>query len=163
MALAAQGLETKLGFLHYALDPEQPGAGAFKVTRMPTAPTSRPALLADFRVVVLGDVRVLEPAMVDALERFVVGGGGVLVGLGPDSDRDLINRYWARNGEGFLPCPLGCPVTPPLPAFPPRSPGHPVFSGFGARMDEAWKAAKVKVLFQTGDGSARRAPKWNRC
>lgn len=143
-----QSLEGKLGFLHYALEPEPGAGGAFKVTRMPLQKFT-PSLLKDFRVVVLGDVRVLEPAMVDALERFVVGGGGVLVGLGPDSDYELINRYWARNGEGFLPCPLSGAMTPPKAAVPAAmSLAHPVFSGFGARSDEAWKAAKVRSYFR---------------
>ncbi|HEY5911602.1 MAG TPA: BatA domain-containing protein [Verrucomicrobiae bacterium] len=144
----SQGLETKLGFLEYALDPEREERGPFKVTRIPITQL-RPSLLQENRVVVLGDARVLEPAMVDALERFVVGGGGVLVGLGPDTDRELVNRYWARNGEGFLPCPLANALTPPKPAIPTViSLVHPVFSGFGARNDEAWKAAKVRSYFK---------------
>jgi hypothetical protein len=144
----AQGLENKLGFLQYALEPETEHSGAFKVTRIPLVQFSA-AMLPNYRVVVLGDARVLEPSMVDALERFVVGGGGILVGLGPDSDRELINRYWARNGEGFLPCPLAGAVTPaisPVPAA--MSLGHPVFSGFGAKNDEAWRAAKVRSYFK---------------
>ncbi len=145
---AAQGLETKLGFLDYALEPEPDHGGPFKVTRVPLT-QFRASLLQDNRVVVLGDVRVLEPAMVDALERFIVSGGGVLVGLGPETDREMVNRYWARNGEGFLPCPLASPQTPTKPAIPAAlNLGHPVFSGFGARMDEAWKAAKVRSYFQ---------------
>jgi hypothetical protein len=71
------------------------------------------------------------------------------VGLGPDTDRELVNRYWARNGEGFLPCPLAEAVTPaisPIPAA--MNLGHPVFGGFGAKSDEAWKAAKVRSYFK---------------
>jgi hypothetical protein len=155
--LAAQGLEGKLGFLHYALEPEAEPSGAFKVTRLPLAQFI-PSLLKDYRVVVLGDVPVLEPAMVDALERFVVAGGGVLVGLGPDSDPDLINRYWARGGEGFLPCPLAGAVTPERPAIPASiNLTHPVFSGFGARTDEAWKAAKVRSYFKLDTKSVKAA------
>jgi hypothetical protein len=144
----ADRLESKLGFLEYALDPEGDRRGAFQVTRIPLAQFT-PSLLQSCRVVVIGDARVLEPAMVDALERFVVAGGGVLVGLGPDSDRELINRYWARNGDGFLPCPLEGAASPPMPALPAAfTPGHPVFSGFGARNDQAWKAARVKSYFK---------------
>jgi len=144
----AQGLESKLGFLHYALDPEGDGRGPFQVTRIPLAQLT-PSLLQSVRVVALGDVRVLEPAMVDALERFVVAGGGILVGLGPDSDRDMINRYWARNGEGFLPCPLANAITPPVPAIPAGiAVGHCVFSGFGAKSDQAWKATRIKSYFK---------------
>ncbi|HWH72357.1 MAG TPA: hypothetical protein VNT26_23550, partial [Candidatus Sulfotelmatobacter sp.] len=145
---AAQGLASKLGFLAYALNPDGDNRSAFKVTHIPITQFA-PSLLSEYRVVVLGDLRVLEPAMVDALERFVVGGGGVLVGLGPDSDSALINRHWARGGEGFLPCPLERGLTPPKPALPTAlSLGHPVFSGFSTKTDEAWKAARIKAYFK---------------
>lgn len=156
-ANAPAGLQSKLGFLDYALDPELNGRGPFRVTRISLAQFT-PSLLPDYRVVALGDLPVLEPAMVDALERFVVGGGGVLVGLGPDSDLALINRYWARNGEGFLPCPLDPQVAPPKPALPAAlSPGHPVFSGFSSKSDEAWKAAKVRAYFKLQAGKVKPA------
>ena len=146
------GLQTKLGFLAAALDPELGGRGPFKVTRVTLAQFT-PSLLPDYRVVALGDVPVLEPALVDALGRFVVSGGGVLVGLGPDSDLALINRYWARSGEGFLPCPLQRPFTPAKPALPAAiNAGHPVFAGFGSRSDLAWKAAKVRSYFKLDTG-----------
>jgi len=146
--VASPGLENKLGFLQDALNPETDHPGPFRVTRISLAQLTA-SILQDYRVVVLGDARVLEPSMVDALERFVVGGGGILVGLGPDTDRELVNRYWARNGEGFLPCPLAEAVTPaisPIPAA--MNLGHPVFGGFGAKSDEAWKAAKVRSYFK---------------
>jgi hypothetical protein len=115
-------------------------------------------MLPECRVVVLGDVHALEPAMVDALERFVVGGGGVLVGLGPDSDAAAINQFWARGGEGFLPCPLERAVTPAKPALPAAlSLGHPIFSGFGAKSDEAWKAARIKTYFKLGTRQIKAA------
>jgi len=142
------GLASKLGFLALALDPDPKTPGPFRVTRISLAQFV-PSMLQDCRVLVLGDVPVLEPAMVDALERFVVAGGGVLVGLGPNSDLALINRYWAREGEGFLPCPLAAPMTPAKPPLPAGLRlGHPVFNGFGSRSDEAWKAAPVKSYFQ---------------
>jgi Aerotolerance regulator N-terminal len=154
---SAQGLEGKLGFLSYALDPEQEGRGAFKLTRIP-APQFRASLLQDYRVIVLGDVKVLEPAMVDALERFVVSGGGVLVGLGPDSDLALINRYWARNGEGFLPCPLEPRKTLQKPMVPATlNLSHPVFSGFGSKSDEAWRGAKVRSYCQLNTRATKTA------
>ena len=145
---APNGLNSKLGFLATALEPDPKNPGPFRVTRISLAQFT-PPLLPDCRVLVLGDVPVLEPAMVDAIERFVVAGGGVLVGLGPNTDQALINRYWAREGEGFLPCPLAPAVTPPRPALPAGLRlGHPVFSGFGSRSDEAWKAAPVKSYFK---------------
>jgi hypothetical protein len=151
------GLQGKLGFLAAALDPDPGSPGPFKVSRISLAQFT-PSLLQDYRVVALGDLPILEPAMVDALERFVVSGGGLLVGLGPDSDLALINRYWARNGEGFLPCPLQRPLSPPKPALPAAiSLGHPVFSGFGSKSDEAWKAAKVRSYFKLDAAKAKGA------
>jgi hypothetical protein len=61
----------------------------------------------------------------------------------------VVNRFWARNGEGFLPSPLAAPLTPSKPVLPAViSLAHPVFSGFGSKTDEAWKAAKVKSYFK---------------
>ena len=153
----ASGLGAKLGFLSVALEPDSGNPSAFRVTRIPVTEFSS-SMLKDYRVVVLGDVRMLEPATIDALERFVVSGGGVLVGLGPGANVELINRYWARNGEGFLPCPLDKLMTPSRPAIPAMSnPGHPVFSGFGSRTDEAWKNAKVKSYFKLDTQKAKAA------
>lgn len=144
----AQGLESKLGFLQHALSPEPDKAGPFAVSRIPMSQFT-PSMLLNYRAVVIGDARVLEPAMIDALERYVVGGGGVLVGLGPDSDSAMINRFWARGGEGFLPCPLGGAMTPAAPALPAAiNLGHAALAGFGSRNDEAWRPAKVKSFYK---------------
>jgi len=151
------GLASKLGFLACALDPDANGRGPFRVTRLSLAQLT-PSALQDCRVVALGDVPALEPSMAEALGRFVVGGGGILVGLGPDSDATLINRYWAREGEGFLPCPIEPAVTPARPALPATLRlGHPVFSGFGSKSDEAWKAAQVKSYFKLDTRSFKGA------
>jgi len=153
----AQGLNSKLGFLAHALEPEPDHSGAFRVTRVPVT-QFLPSMLPLYRVVVLGDLRLLDATMVEALERFVVGGGGVLVGLGPGANPDFINRYWARGGEGFLPCPLGPVVTMSKPALPAAVYlGHPVFNGFDAKMDEAWKGAKVTSYFKLDTAKIRAA------
>ncbi len=153
----AQGLNSKLAFLAHALEPEADHSGAFRVTRVPVT-QFLPSMLPLYRVVVLGDLRLLDATMVDALERFVVGGGGVLVGLGPGTNPDFINRYWARGGEGFLPCPLGPVVALPKPALPAAVYlGHPVFNGFDAKMDEAWKGAKVTTYFKLDTAKVRAA------
>ena len=141
------GLRGKLGFLRYALDPNGTGGGPFKIAQVPLAQLV-PSMLANYRVVVLADASALEPAMVDALDRYVVAGGGVLVGLGPDSDASQINKTWARGGEGFFPAPLSGVSTPTKtlrPAGINRT--HPAFAGFGPRTDDAWKAAAVRSFF----------------
>lgn len=163
------GFESSLGFVAAALDPEAKGQGPFRVTRLPVTQLSPPRL-AEFRVIVLGDVAGLDTALVEALERFVVSGGGVLVSLGSQTDREFVNRSWARGGNGFLPCPLG-PLAEASPGLEPvlASAGHPVFSSFGSKAADAWKETKVRrwhrleeasvksqeldTLLQLGDGS----------
>ncbi len=143
-----EGLKSDLGFLALALSPETSGRGPFELTRVTLAQLT-PAMLQNCRVVVLGDLPLLEPSMLDALERFVVSGGGVLVGLGPHTDLQAVNRFWARGGEGFLPCPLERAVKPERPSLPVQSAaGHPVFSAFPEASDQAWKAARVKSWFK---------------
>ena len=152
-----QGLNSKLGFLAHALDPDPDHVGAFRVTRIP-ATQFLPSTLPHYRVVVLGDLKLLDPGMVEALERYVVGGGGVLVGLGPGTNPEFVNQHWARGGEGFFPCPLGPIGTPPKPALPASmSLGHPVFRGFDAKADEAWKDAKVNSWFKLDTAKVKAA------
>ncbi|MFW5846025.1 MAG: BatA domain-containing protein, partial [Planctomycetota bacterium] len=98
--------------------------------------------LARVRVVVLQDVPVLPSEQVAALEQFVVGGGGVLVSCGPGTDVDLVNRFWARGGDGFLPTPVHpARDLPPGTVLQAVAPGHPVLNGLpgGAR----WQTADV--------------------
>lgn len=151
-----EGLETRLGFLHYALNPQQEPQPTFRVTRTSLAQLL-PSTLPNYRVVVIGDVRTLEPSMIDALERFVVGGGGLFVGLGPNSDPAHINRFWARGGDGFLPSALGRVQSPPAPPLPASVHlAHPVFTGFSARNDQAWKAARVRSYYQLDPALLKR-------
>ncbi|MCS7047546.1 MAG: hypothetical protein NZO58_14410, partial [Gemmataceae bacterium] len=58
------------------------------------------------RVVVLADVpRLTEPQRA-GLNRFVEGGGGLLVVLGPRVDREAYNEQLFRDGRGWLPARL---------------------------------------------------------
>ncbi len=151
------GLLSKLGFLGYALEPEARPGGPFKVTRVSPA-RFVPTMLPSFRVVVLGDVASLEPAMVDAIERYVVGGGGLLAGLGPNSDPAVINKSWARGGEGFFPATLASAATPAKGVRPAAlNRLHPAFAGFGAKLDDAWKSAVVKSYFTLAPDARQKA------
>ena len=62
--------------------------------------------LAGFHLVILANVyRVSEPA-VDALERFVREGGGLIIALGDQVDADLYNAALYRDGKGLAPARL---------------------------------------------------------
>ncbi len=145
---AGQDLRSSLGFLAAALDPDASGRGPFQVTRVSPAQVNEP-LLQNYRVVVLGDVPGLASETLDALERHLVSGGGVLVGLGGQTDPALVNRFWARGGNGFLPAALKDLQTPALAAgIGTVNLGHPVFSGFGSQPGEAWKEGKVRSYYR---------------
>jgi hypothetical protein len=130
-----------------ALDPAADGKDLFSVTRVPLAALTD-ELLSGARVVVLGDLPALDAAGVAALEHFVVAGGGVLVGLGPDTNAELVNRSWSRGGDGFLPCNLLASVQPPTPLSPATAIySHPALSAFTSKAADAWKSAQVRRYF----------------
>lgn len=107
-----RGLDGSLGFASLALDPladsdadgERPRLFAVDRVGLADLPSRD---LSDYRVVVLGDVAALDNDTIAAVEGFVVAGGGVFVALGPETDREHVDRFWARRGDGFLACPLG--------------------------------------------------------
>lgn len=141
----ATGFESKLGFLAAALDPETDGKGQFRLSRS-TPELLNEAALQGQRVVVLGDVSNLSPAAIDALERHVVSGGGILVGLGPQSDAKVINQVWGKGGDGFLPANLKAVEKPSIPAAVSRSTtGHPAFHGLGQSPGETFAEARIRT------------------
>ena len=143
-----RGLDGSLGFVAAALDPEGEGSGLFAVERVSLAELAR-VRFSDYKAVVLGDVPALDAPAVAELERYVVSGGGVLVGVGPHTDGDVVNRFWARNGDGFLPAPLAAAVEPDAPAIPATADvGHPALCAFEGAAFEAWKAGKVRRHFK---------------
>ncbi len=142
-----QGLGGALGFLRLALQPEERGPGLFQMQRVGAGALSRTDLSA-FRVVVFGDLSALDAASVAAVERFVAAGGGLLIGLGEGADPELVNRFWARQGDGFLPCPLAAVEAPGAPLHPSTyRAGHPAFIAFSGDAAEAWKAARIERYF----------------
>lgn len=141
------GLAGSLGFLHLALDPDEDGSRLFEVTRISVAGLSS-RRLHDYRTAVIGDLSALDAAAVAALERYVVAGGGLLVGLGRRTDVDHVNRFWARNGDGFLPCPLGELRSPEKAETPGScSTSHPAFAAFMGPSGEAWKHGEVRRYY----------------
>jgi hypothetical protein len=139
-----QGLAGSGAFVAAALDPDGEGAGLFALERIASTQLGTVRLGA-YRAVVLCDVPALDARALAALERYVAEGGGVLVGCGPATDRSHVNRLWARDGEGFLPCPLGevreleRPLVPRLEAK-----AHRAVSPFAGAGGEAWGDALVR-------------------
>lgn len=119
-------------------------------------------LLGGVRLVVLADVTALEPRAVAALERFVVGGGGLLVSSGPQADAEIWNRAWWRRGDGFLPCAVGAPVDLPEPSRPllaaPEHPGLALLAQAESASAAApwWSPPAIRrhlpLVLQSGDG-----------
>ncbi len=60
------------------------------------------AILTNFHLVILANVYRLSEPGVENLERFVRGGGGLLIFLGDQVDADLYNSALYRGGEGVL-------------------------------------------------------------
>lgn len=141
------GLAGSLGFVSAALDPDDSGAGLFQVTRCSVGRFST-IDLTRYRVVVLGDIPALDADAIAKIERFLVTGGGILVGLGDNTDVDLANRFWARGGDGFLPCPLNSEKTPtPAPVPGAMTIGHPALGAFSTQAAELWKGSSIRRYF----------------
>ncbi len=153
---AGRSLDGSLGMLAAALDPlASPGGTSdgrastdlFAIERAGVSGLTEQALSAA-RVVVLGDVPALDAGSVSALERFVVGGGGILVVAGPATDPELANRFWARSGDGFLPARLGPARLADKPLHPSTAAiGHPALEAFTSGASDAWKEISVSRWF----------------
>ena len=152
---AGGGLAGTLGFAAAALQPQSEDvAGRFAVHRIAaTALTAE--RLAEHRVAILGDLRALPASAAGALERFVVTGGGLLVSVGPGTDAELVDRFWWKDGLGFLAAPLAEAVVAdePLTVEVPTGP-HPALAAFSSDTAAAWQAADVSQLLAVGDAGA---------
>jgi hypothetical protein len=138
-----EGLEGSLGLVAAALDPQGDGRDLFGITRIPVGLLDDRALVGK-RVAIFGDVPALDAAGVAAIEHFVVAGGGVLLGVGPQTPTELANRFWTRGGDGFLPALLR-PAADRSPAVHPAvsSIGHQSLSAFTTGTD-AWADVNVR-------------------
>ena len=64
------------------------------------------AELAGFHAVILANVYRIGEPVIEALERFVKSGGGLLVFVGDQVDPDLYNTALYRDGDGLLPASI---------------------------------------------------------
>jgi len=144
-------LDGSLGLLAAALDPVGDGRGLFRMTRISTLDLDAHAL-ASTRVAVLGDAAALEVSAVAALERFVVGGGGLLVVTGPGTDPTLADRAWWRDGEGFLPARLDPVRRDAGRSVVPLADGHPALAPFAGAMRKSWAEISVTASLPLAGG-----------
>lgn len=147
-----EGLEGRLGFLRLALAPEHDNdngeKGFFSVSQVAAADLGQTDL-TEYRTIVLGDVLALDDAAVAALEQYIAAGGGVLVAVGPGTDMELVNRFWARRGDGFLPCPL----LPPPDSAGELKPatvdlGHPALRAFAFGAGDVWAGCVIRNYYR---------------
>jgi hypothetical protein len=89
--LAVAQSEDDLRFLKLALDRTEAGQVKFKGV---SAANLLKEKISDFEVILLHDIKSLDPAREKAIESFVADGGGLLVAMGRQSE----SRYW----DGFL-------------------------------------------------------------
>lgn len=137
-AEAAPGLATPV------IDDAAPAASPFRCRRVGAA--DLPAIdLSSYACLVLGDVAGLDNDVLAMLEAYVVSGGGLLIGLGGQTDVAHVNRFWARGGDGFLPCPLDEVVQPERPlqlGIADRS--HAALAAFAGESGQAWSGSDVR-------------------
>ena len=103
---SADAYDDEVSFLQTALRPEGEVFSGNEVVTVEEAELER-TNLSGFHVVVLANVyRVSDPA-VEALERYVRGGGGLMIFLGDQVDAGLYNGAMYREGTGLLPAKIG--------------------------------------------------------
>jgi len=106
-------LESETAFLSLALAPkdrEDPDWRTVLAPDIVDVTDLRSADLLRYRVVVLANVAGLPSSTVSELERFVIGGGGLLIALGDRVQARAYNRDLFRHGSGLLPVALDRPA-----------------------------------------------------
>lgn len=103
---ATDSYDDEVSFLRTALRPEGEVYSGNEVVIIEDAELEQ-TNLSGFHVIVLANVyRVSDPA-VEALERYVRGGGGLMIFLGDQVDAGLYNGSMYRDGRGLLPAKIG--------------------------------------------------------
>jgi hypothetical protein len=143
-----------LTFLDLALNPGAGNASFFNTRRIGLKEFSEEKL-ERYGVVVLGDVPALLPSSVVALEKFISGGGGVMISLGDQTDPEIVNRFWYRDGDGFFPVSLEA-VHSKNQGFQPAiiESSHPGLTVFSPHGRDVWRGGMVTRYFSFSDAGS---------
>ncbi len=118
--------------------------------------------LADFAMICVSNCSKIERSGVEALEKYVAGGGGVLFVTGPLTRGDTVNQDLYRNGKGLFPLPLGEPaplVGDPLDNTPDvQSEEHYLFRNMDHRVENISKIFVKQYFAVSADWKAEKDP-----
>ncbi len=144
-------------FLHHALAPgrEAGVSGSTETNGMAVTSISHSRLaraeLSTSDVVVLCDVPRLDRNEASRLAEFVAGGGGLVIGVGPQVDTGSWNRLLGESGVGLLPGVLGPSVSGPGDSvvFDPGQYAHPLLEIFRGLEGNGLSATVTLKYFRT--------------
>jgi hypothetical protein len=146
--LAAAALAPYKAAQRRGIDPAQ-----VQVTAASALPTAN---LTDYQVVVLADVSNLDATTAQKLQRFVSGGGGLLISVGLPARADSINAALFPEGAGLLPAELGAANPEPLDAaLQIDLPDHPAVRAIAAAGADATIGAIKQSIAATPAPGAR--------
>jgi hypothetical protein len=135
-------------FLAAALESSQSSNSLYRVTRV-SASDVTDAMFWQNRAIILNDVPALDSLLVAALDRFVVSGGGLLVGMGSHTRPTIVNEYWARGGEGFMAASIRDKASPTNALhIGSINSGHPLFASVASTGGDPFKTILVREYFK---------------
>ena len=107
--------------------------------------------LEGFRAIYLFNIERLEKSAVDALERYVSAGGGVVLFAGEHTGAPFINEELYRGGKGFFPAPLAAPAELRVDRLQ-KSPdlevsAHPIFQVFSGERNSFLATVNIDHYF----------------
>jgi hypothetical protein len=142
-------------YLNFALSPGEPVRTGIR----PAIETPRflsLKSLGDFQSIIVTNIDRLDSSAVEALEKYVAGGGGVAFFLGDRTDARFFNDMLYRNGQGLFPVPLKHEAELPIDRLEPapdvQIEGHFVFRVFGGKQNSLLPTLAVRRYFAVADG-----------
>ena len=135
----------QLRYVQVALQATSHNRSAFQVDHIDLTAIDAEQL-SQYPIVILADTAALDSQSIAHLERYIVGGGNILVFLGAKSQAQIINDFWSRNGDGFLPCNIEpeSPNDQSMVLYPQcQDLRHPAFAGLPSNTAQLLSASTV--------------------